>query len=104
MTEDRQTIIDIARKALARFQPNPESKPEGKARPKPEPEFQAGVPSGDQTQIQGGTEGGVMSDTMVSLRRKIGGAGDLQSVVRTKKALAGSSDKKSLHTSEKATG
>ena len=27
-----------------------------------------------------------MSDTMVSLRRKIGGAGDLQSVVRTMKA------------------
>ena len=32
-----------------------------------------------------------MSDTMVSLRRKIGGAGDLQSVVRTMKALAASS-------------
>jgi len=44
-----------------------------------------------------------MSDTMASQRRKIGGAGDLQSVVRTMKALAASSDKKSLHTSEKAT-
>ena len=32
-----------------------------------------------------------MSDTMVSLRRKIDGAGDLQSVVRTMKALAASS-------------
>jgi len=32
-----------------------------------------------------------MSDTMVSLRRKIGGAEDLQSVVRTMKALAASS-------------
>jgi len=32
-----------------------------------------------------------MSDTTVSLRRKIGGAGDLQSVVRTMKALAASS-------------
>jgi F-type H+-transporting ATPase subunit gamma len=32
-----------------------------------------------------------MSDTMVSLRRKIGGAGDLQSVVSTMKALAASS-------------
>jgi len=32
-----------------------------------------------------------MSDTMVSLRRKISGAGDLQSVVRTMKALAASS-------------
>ena len=29
-----------------------------------------------------------MSDTMVSLRRKIDGAGDLQSVVRTMKAFA----------------
>ncbi|MBN2010904.1 F0F1 ATP synthase subunit gamma [candidate division KSB1 bacterium] len=32
-----------------------------------------------------------MSDTVASLRRKIGGAGDLQSVVRTMKALAASS-------------
>jgi F-type H+-transporting ATPase subunit alpha len=36
--EDRKTIIEIARKALARFQPKPESKPEAKAEPKPEPE------------------------------------------------------------------
>ena len=32
-----------------------------------------------------------MSDTTASLRRKIIGAGDLQSVVRTMKAVAGSS-------------
>ena len=32
-----------------------------------------------------------MSDSMVSLRRKINSAGDLQSVVRTMKALAASS-------------
>ena len=32
-----------------------------------------------------------MSDTTASLRRKIEGAGDLQSVVRTMKALAASS-------------
>ena len=32
-----------------------------------------------------------MSDTTVSLRRKICGAGDLQSVVRTMKAVAASS-------------
>jgi F-type H+-transporting ATPase subunit gamma len=32
-----------------------------------------------------------MSDTVASLRRKIGGASDLQSVVRTMKALAGAS-------------
>ena len=36
--EDRKTIIEIARKALALFQPKPESKPEAKAEPKPEPE------------------------------------------------------------------
>ena len=32
-----------------------------------------------------------MSDTLVKLRRKIGGAGDLESVVRSMKALAASS-------------
>jgi len=32
-----------------------------------------------------------VSDTTASLRRKIGGAGDLQSVVRTMKAVAASS-------------
>ena len=32
-----------------------------------------------------------MSDTLVSLRRKIGGAGDLESVVRSMKALAAAS-------------
>ena len=32
-----------------------------------------------------------MSDTSASLRRKIGGAGDLQTVVRTMKAVAASS-------------
>jgi F-type H+-transporting ATPase subunit alpha len=36
--EDRETIIEIARKSLARFQPKPEAKPEAKAGPKPEPE------------------------------------------------------------------
>jgi hypothetical protein len=36
-------------------------------------------------------KGGSMSDTTASLRRKIGSAGDLQSVVRTMKALAASS-------------
>ena len=32
-----------------------------------------------------------MSDTLASLRRKIGGAGDLKSVVRSMKALAAAS-------------
>ena len=35
--EDRETIIEIARKSLARFQPEPESKPETEAEQKPEP-------------------------------------------------------------------
>jgi F-type H+-transporting ATPase subunit alpha len=34
--EDRKTVIEIARKALACFQPTPEAKPEAKAEPKPE--------------------------------------------------------------------
>jgi F-type H+-transporting ATPase subunit alpha len=41
--EDRETIIDIARKSLARFQPKPESKPEAKTEPKPEPESKTEV-------------------------------------------------------------
>ncbi|MGA8088564.1 MAG: hypothetical protein WCA10_14745, partial [Terracidiphilus sp.] len=36
--EDRETIIEIARKSLARFQPKPESKPEATAEPKPKSE------------------------------------------------------------------
>ena len=31
--EDRKTIIDIARQALARFQPKPEAKPDPKTQP-----------------------------------------------------------------------
>jgi F-type H+/Na+-transporting ATPase subunit alpha len=41
--EDRETIIEIARKSLARFQPKPESKPEAKAEPKAEPESKTEV-------------------------------------------------------------
>ena len=77
--EDRQTIIQIARKSLAPFQrsPEPESEPEDA--------------NGGQTEVQGDNQGEVMSDTTASLRRKINNAGDLQSVVRTMKALAASS-------------
>ena len=43
--EDRETIIQIARKSLVRFQPKPEAKaepkPEAKAEPKPEPKPEA---------------------------------------------------------------
>ncbi|MGP1680149.1 MAG: hypothetical protein ACTS6J_23700, partial [Burkholderiales bacterium] len=47
--EDRKTIVDIARKALAGFQPKPESKPKPESRPgseskpesKPKPEGKA---------------------------------------------------------------
>ena len=84
--EDRKTIIEIARQALARFQPTPngEPKPGMTAGPRPEAET-------DGHSQPHGAEGEVMSDTTASLRRKIGSAGDLQSVVRTMKALAASS-------------
>jgi F-type H+-transporting ATPase subunit alpha len=42
--EDRKAIVEIARAALARFQPKPESKPEAKAGPTPEA---AGKPETD---------------------------------------------------------
>ncbi len=45
-----------------------------------------------------------MSDTIVGLRRKIGGAGDLQSVVRTMKVLAASMDENPLYASDKSHG
>ena len=53
--------------------------------------IQAGGPYGGRTAAQASTQGEVMSDTTASLRRKINSAGDLQSVVRTMKALAASS-------------
>ena len=82
--EDRKTIIEIARKALAPFPAqagsrNPKPKPRPRLRSEPKP------------RAQGGDRGEVMSDTTASLRRKISSAGDLQSVVRTMKALAASS-------------
>jgi F-type H+/Na+-transporting ATPase subunit alpha len=39
--QDRTTILAIARQALARFQPKPESKPEANPEPAPKPEAQA---------------------------------------------------------------
>jgi len=39
--EDRETIIQIAGKSLARFQPTPEAKPEPKPEAKPEPKPEA---------------------------------------------------------------
>ena len=80
--EDRKTIIEIARQALAPFQPKPEAdarsraQAERRSRREPKPKRH---------------QGEVMSDTTASLRRKISSAGDLQSVVRTMKALAASS-------------
>ena len=60
---DHKAILQVVGKAIAPFQP----------KPAPEPKEEA------------------MSDTLASLRRKIGGAGDLESVVRSMKALAASS-------------
>jgi F0F1-type ATP synthase membrane subunit c/vacuolar-type H+-ATPase subunit K len=47
--------------------------------------------SATMSQATDAARGEIMSDTTASLRRKIGGAGDLQSVVRTMKAVAASS-------------
>lgn len=41
--EDRETIIEIARKALARFQPMPEAKAEFQPEPESKPEVQTEV-------------------------------------------------------------
>jgi hypothetical protein len=41
--EDREAIIQIAGKSLARFQPKPESRPEAKAKSKAGPEPKAKV-------------------------------------------------------------
>ena len=63
--EDRETIIEIARRATDKISKGAEAGAEIKE--------------------------GLMTDTTTSLRRKINSAGKLQSVVRTMKALAASS-------------
>jgi F-type H+-transporting ATPase subunit alpha len=40
--EDRQTVIEIARKSLAPFQPKPEAKAEAKPKPETEPKPDGG--------------------------------------------------------------
>ena len=88
--EDRKTIIEIARQALVPFHASlrmPEvadQQPEAASRPWPNPD------RATDFRLAGGRPE-VMSDTTESLRRKISSAGDLQSVVRTMKALAASS-------------
>ncbi len=67
--EDRATIIGIARQALAGFQP-------------------AAAPPAASPTSRGGE---AVSDTLANLSRKRGGARDLQSVVRSMKAMAASS-------------
>ena len=98
--EDRKTIIEIARQALARFQPKPEAKADSREPTKAEPSLKPSESKptsparadGPKREAQGRRgQGEVMSDTTASLRRKISSAGDLQSVVRTMKALAASS-------------
>ena len=63
--EDRETIIEIARQALVPFQPKPEKPTSRKS-------------------------GKTMSESAASLRHQIASAGDLESVVRTMKAMAAS--------------
>ena len=52
--EDRKAIIEIARLALAPFQPKPESKPEAKPAPKPEPQPKPEAHSTGSGQAQAG--------------------------------------------------
>ena len=96
--EDRKAIIEIARQALVPFSPsrNPtqsQGRSEAERTPKPSP-------SSTRIRAEAHTEpnrspskhqGEAMSDSTASLRRKIDSAGDLQSVVRTMKAMAASS-------------
>ena len=72
--EDRKAILEIAGKAIAAFQPKPAAAAEAKA-----PTERSRRPRKSHERY------------MASLRRKIGGAGDLKSVVRSMKALAASS-------------
>ncbi|MCF8050058.1 MAG: F0F1 ATP synthase subunit gamma [Desulfobacterales bacterium] len=89
---DRETIIKIARQALEAFSPEEESKsePEPEQGPQKQPK-PATKPQTKPDKPKGSPGGAVMSDTTASLRRKIYSAGNLQSVVRTMKALAASS-------------
>ena len=92
--EDRKTIIEIARQALAPFQPKPKPRTGSTAgKEEAEPSPRESKPSMGPSRTPNGqrSQGEVMSDTTESLRRKISSAGDLQSVVRTMKALAASS-------------
>jgi outer membrane biosynthesis protein TonB len=83
---------------LAKPKPEPEPSPVPAKEPKPEPEAKRELASKPETSTdvkrrytQDCTREEAMSDTIASLRRKISSAGDLQSVVRTMKALAASS-------------
>ena len=66
--EDRKTIIEIARQALARFQPKPDA--DARSRRQTETRAQAGGRA-RAARRPGGARGEVMSDTTASLRRKI---------------------------------
>ena len=80
---DYRNRPQIARSLPAQAELSP--KP-SRSKPNPSPRRKS---KGRQAQARAREE--VMSDTTASLRRKIGGAGDLQSVVRTMKAVAASS-------------
>jgi hypothetical protein len=80
--EDRETIVEIARQSLARFQPKPNPKPKPSRKPKPtKPEAETLSPNARRSHERHHGESAP----------KDRGAGDLQSVVRTMKAVAASS-------------
>ena len=78
--EDRKTIIEIARKSLAHFQPKPESKPEAKAEPnakaKPrteplsKPESKPTTKTGPKPQAEPKSDGGSKPDAPTDAKLK----------------------------------
>ena len=73
--EDRKTIIEIARKALARFQPKPEAKPEAKAEvkdsnPSPRPESKPTAKAEPKPEAKPKPDGGSKPDAPTDAKPK----------------------------------
>jgi F-type H+/Na+-transporting ATPase subunit alpha len=72
--EDRQTIIDIARQSLARFQPKTEAKPEAKADPAPKaeskPETKPAAKAAAKHEANPKPDGGPKSDAPTDAKPK----------------------------------
>ena len=68
--EDRKTVIEAARQALARFQPKPEAKPEPKpeAKPKPKPESESRPKA--ESEAKSKPDGGSKTDAPADVKPK----------------------------------